>query len=87
MTPADLALPPVIELGEQEADWVFWPAPGEYLPDEVWTRCRCGHNDLGPDWHSPDCPTVLDAWQWRAKQLHDEVWELLAEVKAMDGAS
>lgn len=83
----ELDLPPVVELDEQESDWVSWPAPGEYLPDDVARGCVCGHNNLGPDWHWPDCPTVLDAWRWRAKRLHDEVWELLAEVKALDGGA
>jgi hypothetical protein len=73
----DTDFPEIIELSDQESDWVFWPAPSQFLPEEIGNQiCVCGHGNLGPDWHSHDCRVVVAAWKWRAKQLHDEVWRL-----------
>lgn len=63
------------ELGEQASDWAFWPTPGTTLPDEAVSLCDCGHCRLGPVFNSK-CLGAMQAWQWRAHQLHDELWRL-----------
>lgn len=73
-------LPEVIELGEQESEWVFWgtqDCPGA-------APCDCGHEGMGVSWHMRSCPAVVNAWKWRAKQLHDENWEMVTEVRSLD---
>lgn len=81
----DDELPEVVYLDGEEADWVFWPPPGEHLPEWFADLCECGgHGCLGPSWHDPGCPVVLEAWKWRAKILHEQVWELLDEVQALE---
>jgi hypothetical protein len=74
---------PLIDLGEELSDWRFdWPKIDGRVPGTE--KCDCGHEGLEPCWHMHDCPAVLAAWKARAKILHEQVWELLAEVKALD---
>lgn len=73
----------VIELGEELSDWACdWPkVNGSVVGSE---KCNCGHESLEPGWHMNKCPAVVAMWKARAKILHEQVWELLAEVKALD---
>lgn len=73
----------VIELGEELSDWSCgWPkVNGHVIGSE---KCNCGHQSLEPGWHDRSCRAVVDMWKARAKILHEQVWELLTEVKALD---
>lgn len=65
--------PDVVELTEEESDWLQWQS--SVLPTDA-TDCDCGHPDLGPAWHTHDCPGLIQIWRDRAHDLHRQLWTL-----------
>jgi hypothetical protein len=67
------------ELSAREDAWVFWPPPGTHTI-ATGECCRCGHEGLPPQWHTNDCPALAYIWRNRARQLHDQLWDMWEHI-------
>lgn len=61
--PSDGDLPEVVELEGRGADWVLW-SHGQTA--DTGGLCDCGHEGLGPVWHTGDCRALVYLWRERA---------------------
>lgn len=68
-------MPGDVEPEDRDADWVFWPPPGEGV--DTGGLCDCGHEGLGPSWHAYGCACLAFVWKKRAFDLHNRLWDLL----------
>jgi hypothetical protein len=72
---ADIPLPGIIEMGEGESAWVRWHNGSDA---DTGGYCNCGHEGLGPGWHTTDCRGANRALTHKARELFiavDTQWQ------------
>lgn len=77
----DVAEIDIIEMSEAQSELVLWSGSMD-CPDA--TPCKCGHDQLGPAWHSNTCYAYGRAWAKFAERRNEEAFELLDEVKDLE---
>ncbi len=64
---------------EREQDWEAWLSTPNV---DTAGMCNCGNGNRGPSYHLAECPALGHIWHERARELHNQLWDLQETIAA-----